>query len=100
MADEDGLAAPFDNYLTTEISTVAFQLGGRRNRHTFLPKGMAAKSISTLACASTSAEADILTRKSTFKHDCQPSCPPTFPIMPYDVFRYSLGPIVDIHLVQ
>jgi len=32
--------------------------------HTFLPSGMAARSISTLAWAKTSAEADMLTRKS------------------------------------
>lgn len=45
---------------------------------TFLPSGIAAKSTSTFACASTSAEAAMLTRKSTVEHNCQPLRPPTF----------------------
>jgi hypothetical protein len=47
VADEDGLASPFDNDLMCVSGS-----------------GMAARSISTLAWASTSAEADMLTRKS------------------------------------
>jgi len=42
---------------------------------TFLPKGIAARSISTLAWARTSAEADMLTRKSAAQI-CQPSRSP------------------------
>ena len=41
-------------------------------KRTFLPSGMAFNSISTLACASTSAEADMLTRKSACRCRCQP----------------------------
>lgn len=62
VTDEDGLAAPLDNDLCC-LSCRPIQpqcLGGR----TFLPSGMAARSISTLAWAKTSAEADMLTRKS------------------------------------
>ena len=40
-------------------------MGDERDICTFLPSGIAARSISTLACARTSAEADMLTRKST-----------------------------------
>ena len=39
---------------------------------TFLPSGIAFNSISTFACASTSAEADMLTRKSACRCRCQP----------------------------
>ena len=39
---------------------------GEFEMRTFLPSGIAARSISTFACASTSAEADMLTRKSAF----------------------------------
>jgi hypothetical protein len=65
VADEDGLASPFDNDLmcVSGCCGVAASVGGA-GRRTFLPSGMAARSISTLAWASTSAEADMLTRKS------------------------------------
>jgi hypothetical protein len=43
---------------------------GKGGGFTFLPSGMAARSISTLACARTSADAAMLTRKSVFV--CQP----------------------------
>lgn len=82
MADEDGLAAPFNDYLFDVVNGNYSAFSVRRTERTFLPSGIAAKSISTLACASTSAEADILTRKSAFEHDCQPLHPPTFPLHP------------------
>ena len=80
VADEDGFTAPFDDYLdgrmlveegagTTRLRGViavtreAFPTG-HLWMHTFLPSGMAPRSISTLAWARTSAEADMLTRKS------------------------------------
>jgi hypothetical protein len=39
-------------------------VGGAAGKLTFLPSGMVARSTSTLAWARTSAEADMLTRKS------------------------------------
>ena len=86
MADEDGLPAPFDDDLFRKENQYQFAFaaageereGGKQ--HTFLPSGMAAKSISTFACASTSAEADMLTRKSAFDHPCQPLRCPNVPL--------------------
>jgi hypothetical protein len=67
VADEHRLASPFDNYLERAKScqwswfVMEFRKGEIR---TFLPSGIVDRSISTLAWASTSAEADILTKKS------------------------------------
>ena len=66
---------------------------GDGERHTFLPSGMAAKSISTFACASTSAEADMLTRKSAFRHDYQPLRPLSSPLFPLNIKQHCLNPI-------
>jgi len=65
VPDEDGLAAPFDDDLGG-VSGLweGGKMGGMEGGRTFLPSGMAARSISTLAWARTSAEADMLTRKS------------------------------------
>ena len=87
MADEDGLAAPFDDDLfpgAKAISTMPLQRSqpGKMEEHTFLPSGMAARSISTFACASTSAEAAMLTKKSAFEHHCQPLRLPSYPTHP------------------
>ena len=62
VSDEDGLASPLDNDLSHISPRKRASIGN--GRRTFLPSGMAARSISTLAWASTSAEADMLTRKS------------------------------------
>lgn len=64
MADEDGLAAPFDDDLNLNYQILKLKDGCEEENCTFLPSGMAARSISTLACASTSADAAMLTRKS------------------------------------
>jgi hypothetical protein len=62
VTDEDGLATPLDDNLFGNV------LGGvwetRAISRTFLPSGMEPRAISTLAWARTSAEADMLTRKS------------------------------------
>lgn len=71
MTDEYGFPAPFDYDLVhTLCERVIVQAAGgkveeRRAELTFLPSGIALRSTSTLACARTSAEADMLTRKST-----------------------------------
>ncbi len=74
MTDENGFPAPFDyDLVCTLCERVIVQAGwggggGRVERSaelTFLPSGIALRSTSTLACARTSAEADMLTRKST-----------------------------------
>jgi hypothetical protein len=64
VADEDGLASPFDNDLGGVSQRSRFGGVSRNCRRTFLPSGIAARSISTLAWARTSADADMLTRKS------------------------------------
>lgn len=66
VADEDGLAAPFDDYLEKKFSVMRIEISGEERLEylTFLPSGIAARSTSTLACARTSADADMLTRKS------------------------------------
>lgn len=70
MTDKNGFPAPFDYDLVyTLCERVIVQAGRgerveRRAELTFLPSGIALKSTSTLACARTSAEADMLTRKS------------------------------------
>lgn len=69
VADEDGLASPFDNDLLCLVCQFGAHWGGEvKGGRTFLPSGMAERSTSTLAIARTSAEADILTRKSTAHH--------------------------------
>ena len=75
MAYEDWFAAPFYNDLLDVALAVDRVPVGRAvgregvfnlqwTKRTFLPSGICPKSISTFACASTSAEADMLTRKS------------------------------------
>jgi hypothetical protein len=64
MADEHRLASPFDNYLERAKSYQWSAGVGKGDIRTFLPSGIADRSISTLAWASTSAEADMLTKKS------------------------------------
>jgi hypothetical protein len=67
VADEHRLASPFDNYLERAMSCQwsGLVIGVREGDiRTFLPSGIADRSISTLAWASTSAEADMLTKKS------------------------------------
>lgn len=67
VADEDGLASPFDNDLDVCLACQWEEvrvLMMRRGSPTFLPSGIAERSTSTLAMARTSAEADMLTRKS------------------------------------
>ena len=101
MADEDGLATPFDDYLFGEnqYQCTCNNLGIGPN-HTFLPSGMAAKSISTFACASTSAEADMLTRKSAFRQACQPLCRPDFPLHHTMSLDTPFNSIANIYLAQ
>lgn len=72
VTDEDGLATPFDDDLFDMISVCKLFRGVVRR--TFLPSGMEPRAISTLAWARTSAEADILTRKSVYNHvsSCRP----------------------------
>lgn len=71
MTDENGFPAPLDYdllHMLCERMIVQVGRGGRVERRaelTFLPSGIALRSTSTLACARTSAEADMLTRKST-----------------------------------
>jgi hypothetical protein len=62
VADKDGLTSPFDNDLVSVSGN--WGCGWLGSRRTFLPSGIAARSISTLAWARTSADADMLTRKS------------------------------------
>lgn len=65
MADEYWLTAPFDDYLFESVDQTENMVAVIRNpQHTFLPSGIEARATSTLACARTSAEADMLTRKS------------------------------------
>ena len=97
MADEDGLAAPFDDYLffvaivSVMVIVATFAGNGERaSERTFLPSGMAARSISTLACASTSAEADMLTRKSAFEHDLLAIASSYSHTIPHDVLQSPL----------
>ncbi len=64
VTDEDGLASPFDDdlyFLSISILLFRDRLIARR---TFLPSGMFCRSTSTLAMARTSADADMLTKKS------------------------------------
>ena len=82
VADEDGLTTPLDDDLEgsavsgTSLQTDCRPLG--RGERTFLPSGMAPRPISTLAWARTSAEADMLTRKSVDKKiEDQPLGSPT-----------------------
>lgn len=67
VSDEDGFAPPFDDYLCFVVRVLPLEEMWRWERGkelTFFPSGIAARSISTFACARTSAEADMLTRKS------------------------------------
>lgn len=63
VTDEDGLSTPLDDDLFGNVLGY-FEGGTRASSRTFLPSGMAPRAISTLAWARTSAEADMLTRKS------------------------------------
>lgn len=66
VTNEDGLATPLDdNLLSTPglISIYSKNAMPDRSR-TFLPSGIAPRPTSTLAWARTSAEADMLTKKS------------------------------------
>ena len=69
MADKDGLPAPFDDDLDCLQNVNGLQYTDMTMvvKRTFLPSGIAARSISTLACARTSADADMLTRKSVIR---------------------------------
>ena len=105
VADEDGLAAPFDDNLfhgAEAISTMALQRSqpGKMEEHTFLPSGMAARSISTFACASTSAEAAMLTRKSAFEHHCKPLRLPNYPTHSMTLSKTLFIRIVIAHLAR
>ena len=60
MADKNGLASPFDENLFLSVLTELLHCVV----HTFFPSGIVERSTSTLAMARTSAEADMLTRKS------------------------------------
>ncbi len=62
MTDENGLATPFNDNLVLLAYVPLYSL--TECRHTFLPSGIVERSTSTLAMASTSADADILTKKS------------------------------------
>lgn len=61
VTDEDGLASPLDDDLRRIRKLTAMMNSAIL---TFLPSGIDSRSISTLAWARTSAEADMLTRKS------------------------------------
>jgi hypothetical protein len=63
VSDKDWLASPFYNDLYPVNIPIRLQC---RISHTFLPSGIEDKSTSTLAIAKTSAEADMLTKKSGF----------------------------------
>jgi len=102
VADEDWFAAPFYDDLFFGVRIIRGQgedgcgwreekgrgfekrgfwrgsgdMEGMRGGRTFLPSGIAARSISTLAWASTSAEADMLTRKSVSKARISHHFPP------------------------
>lgn len=63
MTDKDRFASPFDDDLETKIRP-HFHVPISSITLTFLPSGMVVRSSSTLAWAKTSADADMLTRKS------------------------------------
>ena len=63
VTDENGLSTPLDDDLPNN-NIIRIQYSRKFGKRTFLPSGIAPRPTSTLAWARTSADADMLTRKS------------------------------------